>query len=217
MPPAAPLPRWRVFPPLALGTLMAVLDISVVGLVLPVLARSLGAPLSTVTWVVLAYVLAVTGLLLAFGRLADRIGRRRVYAAGLLTFVIASMLCALSPTAGWLIAARALQGVGAAMMSANSAALLVAAFPPEERGRALGAFGAVVGAGLALGPPLGGLLVGALSWHWLFLVNLPLGVLTFVLMRAHVPADPAIASDAPAGTGAALAWCAGLGGATVAR
>ncbi len=193
---------------------MAVLDISVVGLVLPVIARDLGAPLTTMAWVVLAYVLAVTGLLLAFGRLADRAGRRRVYAGGLALFLLASAGCAAAQGAAWLIAARALQGVGAAMMSANSAALLVAAFPPEERGRALGAFGAAVGSGLALGPPLGGWLVGALSWHWLFLVNLPIGALALAMLFARVPADaPAAAAGARGGAAGVVSvagWSCGL-------
>ena len=192
---------------------MAVLDISVVGLVLPVLARDLGAPLTTLTWVVLAYVLAITGLLLLFGRLADRVGRRRVYAGGLALFMTASILCAAAPGVAWLIAARALQGVGAAMMSANSAALLVAAFPAAERGRALGAFGAAVGAGLAIGPPLGGWLVSTLSWHWLFLINVPIGILALALLFARVPADapvPARAAPSAAGTLSALSWSAGL-------
>jgi len=206
-------PRWRVFPALALGTVMATLDISVVGLVLPVLARNLGAPLTVLTWVVLAYVLALTGLLLAFGRLADRVGRRRVYATGLVVFVAGSILCALSPGVAWLVAARAFQGIGAAMMSANSTALLVAAFPDAERGRALGAFGAAVGVGLALGPPLGGWIVAALSWRWIFLVNVPIGAVAFFLLLRRVPADvPAPVPPVRDGAGAARAalWSAGL-------
>jgi MFS family permease len=109
---------------------------------------------------VLAYVLTISGLLLTMGRLADFMGLRRVYVAGLTLFMVASALCAAAPSASLLVAARALQGLGAAMMSANSAALLIAAFGAGERGRALGAFGAMVGVGLALGPPLGGILVG---------------------------------------------------------
>jgi EmrB/QacA subfamily drug resistance transporter len=182
-------PRWRVFPVLALGTLMATLDLSIVNIALPTLSRDLGAPLATVTWVVLAYVLTITGLLLAFGRLADRLGRRRIYGLGLGVFSIASLACALAPHAGALIAARAVQGVGAAMMTANSTALLASSFPGEERGRALGAFGAMVGVGLGLGPPLGGLILEHVSWRWIFLVNLPLGALALVLI-GRVPADP---------------------------
>lgn len=195
---------------------MATLDISVVGLVLPVLARDLGAPLTVVSWVVLAYVLALTGLLLAFGRLADRAGRRRVYATGIVVFVAGSILCAASSAAGWLIAARAFQGIGAAMMSANSSALLVSAFPDEERGRALGAFGAAVGVGLAFGPALGGWIVSALSWHWIFLVNVPIGALALFLLLRRVPADVAPASTAPDAAarpdaGRSLLWSLGLG------
>jgi EmrB/QacA subfamily drug resistance transporter len=167
---------------------MATLDLSVVNIALPTLARTFGVPLTTVEWVVLAYVVTITGLLLSLGRLADRVGRRRVYGTGLALFLVASALCAAANSAGALIAARAFQGLGAAMMTANSAALLIANFPEEERGRALGAFGAMVGVGLALGPPLGGLLV-AWSWRLIFLVNLPLGLVALELLRRSVPPD----------------------------
>src|SRR5262249_470023 len=132
------------------------LDISVVNIALPTLSRVFGVPLTRIEWVVLAYVVTITGLLLAAGRVADQIGRRRVYAAGLALFGAASVLCGLAASAAALIAARVLQGVGAALMSANSSALLVSSFPEAERGRALGAFGAAVGVGLAIGTPLGG-------------------------------------------------------------
>ena len=184
------LPRWRVFPALALGTLMAILDISIVNIALPTLSRTFHAPLTSVEWVVLAYVVTITGVLLTLGRLADLVGRRRVYAAGMALFTAASALCAAAPSAAWLVAARAVQGLGAAMMTANSSALLVSNFPPAERGRALGAFGALVGVGLALGPPLGGLILAHASWRWIFLINLPLGIAGYVLVRARVPADP---------------------------
>lgn len=207
---AAPLPRWRVFPALALGTLMATLDLSVVNIALPTLARTFRVPLTTVEWVVLAYVVTITGLLLTLGRVADGLGRRRVYAAGLAVFTVASALCAAAPGAGALIAARALQGLGAAMMTANSAALLIANFPPAERGRALGAFGAMVGVGLALGPPLGGMIVERLSWRWIFLVNLPLGVLAWVQLHARVPADPPARPGVRPGLASAALWCATL-------
>ena len=182
-------PRWRVMPALALGTLMATVDISAVNLALPTLARVFAVSITTIEWVILSYVLTITGLLLAFGRLADRLGRKRVYGAGLLVFTAASAWCAAAGSAPMLFAARAVQGLGAAMMTANSSAILVSSFPPEERGRALGAFGATVGVGLALGPPLGGFLVAALSWRWIFLLNLPLGLLAMVQLRSRVPDD----------------------------
>jgi EmrB/QacA subfamily drug resistance transporter len=206
-----PLPRWRVFPALALGTVMATLDISVVNLALPTIARDLHAPLTTITWVVLAYVLLITGLLLSFGRMADRIGRRSMYRTGLVLFVVSSALCATARSAPWLIAARALQGLGAAMMSSNSTALLVAAFPSTERGRALGAFGAAVGVGLAFGPPLGGWIVAALSWRWIFLINLPLGGLAMWMLLTRVPKDVPAREGEPIDLGAALLWSLGLG------
>lgn len=209
-PGAAGLPRWRVFPALALGTLMATLDISVVNIALPTLSRAFGVPLTTIEWVVLAYVVTITGLLLAFGRVSDLRGRRRVYSTGLVAFTAASALCAAAPGAGWLVAARALQGLGAAMMMSNSAALLVSSFGAEERGRALGAFGAVVGVGLAMGPPLGGLLVGYLSWRWIFLVNLPIGVLAWLMVRRRVPADPPPHPGAALDAGGAALGFAGL-------
>jgi EmrB/QacA subfamily drug resistance transporter len=151
--------------------------------------------LSSVEWVALAYSLTLTGLLLAAGRLADARGRRRVYGAGLVVFTAASVLCGLAPTLGSLISLRVLQGLGAALLAANGSALLVQAFPPEERGRALGAFGAMVGVGLAAGPPLGGLLVAHASWRWIFLVNLPLGLLALALLRRQVPPDAVARAD----------------------
>jgi EmrB/QacA subfamily drug resistance transporter len=203
-------PRWRVFPALALGTLMATLDISVVNIALPTLSRTFGVPLTTIEWVVLSYVLTITGLLLTLGRIADHVGRRRVYGAGLALFTVASALCAASPGARALIAARALQGLGAAMMTANSAAILISCFPEQERGRALGAFGATVGVGLALGPPLGGLLI-RWSWRWIFVINLPLGLLAIAQLFARIPADPpAGARRAGLSLPSAAAWCGAL-------
>jgi EmrB/QacA subfamily drug resistance transporter len=202
----ATLPRWRVLPALALGTLMATVDISAVNIALPSLSRAFRVPLTTVQWVVLAYVLTITATLLAFGRLADRIGRKRVYGRGLIVFTVASALCAAAPGALALFAARAVQGVGAAMMTANGSAILVSSFPASERGRALGAFGAAVGVGLALGPPVGGLLVGYLSWRWIFLVNLPLGLLAIAQLRARVPDDEPPVAKPPLDWAGVLSW-----------
>lgn len=199
-----------MLPALALGTLMATVDISAVNIALPTLSRSFGVPLTTVQWVVLAYVVTITGTLLLFGRLADRLGKRRVYGTGLVIFTLASALCALAPGAWFLFVARAVQGLGAAMMTANGSAILVSSFPPAERGRALGAFGATVGVGLALGPVLGGTLVQMLSWRLIFVINLPLGVLALVLLRARVPDDRGASAPAPVDALGASIFCAAL-------
>jgi len=207
---APAFPRWRVFPVLALGTVMATLDISVVNIALPTLSRTFRAPLTTIEWVVLTYVLTITALLLPLGRIADDLGRRRMYGSGLTLFTAASLACAAAPGAAWLIAARVVQGGGAAMMSATSLALLTTSFPSGERGRAIGAFGAAVGVGLALGPPLGGLVVEHVSWRWIFVLNLPIGLASLAMLRARVPADPPVTArprlDIPGG----LASSAGL-------
>lgn len=203
-------PRWRVFPPVALGVIMATLDASVVNIALPTLQRGFAVPFTTIEWVVLGYTVTITGLMLTAGRLADLRGRRSVYAAGLVTFSAASLLCGLAPGVHALIAARVLQGVGAALVSANGSALLVSAFPLEERGRALGAFGAMVGVGLAAGSPLGGLVIEHWSWRWIFLVNVPLGLLTLALLRARVPADRPAEGAPPLDLRAAALWSAAL-------
>lgn len=206
----APYPRWRVFPPIALGVVMATLDASVVNIALPTLQRTFAVPFTTIEWVVLAYTVTITGLMLTAGRLADLRGRRGVYAAGLVVFSAASLLCGLAPGVHALIAARVLQGVGAALVAANGSALLVSAFPLEERGRALGAFGAMVGIGLAAGSPLGGFVIAHGSWRWMFLVNLPVGVLALALLRARVPADRPAPGAPPLDLAAAALWCAAL-------
>ena len=203
------LPRWRAFPVLAIGVVMATLDISVVNIALPTLSRTFGVPLTRIVWVVLAYVVTITGLLLTLGRIADRAGRRRVYGLGLVVFAMASGLCGAAPGAGALIAARVLQGAGAAMMSATSVALLVASFPPEQRGRALGAFGAMVGVGLAVGTPLGGFVIAHASWRWLFFINMPLALVAGLLLR-RVPEDAPALSRTPLDLSAGVTWCGAL-------
>ena len=184
---------WSVFTAVALGTFMATLDSSIVNVALPTLARTFGASVTQIEWVALAYVLTITAFLLPFGRLGDALGRRRVFLLGLLLFTLGSLACAFAVSTGTLVAARVAQGVGASMVSANSVALITAAFPPDQRGRALGMVGAVVGMGLTVGPPLGGLLLSSFGWASIFLVNLPIGVLGLLYARSTLPAD------APAG------------------
>ncbi len=167
---------------------MATVDSSIVGVALPVILRDLDTTLSVVEWVPNAYLMVVTGLLLAFGRLADIYGHRRVYLAGLAVFTGASLSCAAAPTAGWLVAARAVQGAGAAMLMACAPGMVTAIFPPNQRGRGLGLLGTTVALGLTSGPSLGGVLLDSSGWRSIFLVNLPVGVAAVALTLRHLPA-----------------------------
>ena len=180
--------KWHAMAAVAMGVFLATIDASIVNIALPTLVRELQADFATVQWVVLAYLLALTTLMLGVGRLADMKGKRPLYTAGFVVFTIGSVLCGLSPTVYWLIGFRVLQAIGAAMILALGAAILTEAFPPHERGKALGLFGTVVSVGIVVGPTLGGLLIDALSWHWIFFVNLPVGIVGTLIAMRFVPA-----------------------------
>ncbi|MCL4534168.1 MAG: MFS transporter [Bacteroidetes bacterium] len=169
--------KWWVLATVGVGVLMATLDASIVNIALPTILEDLNTNLLFVQWVLEAYLLAITVLLLPFGRLSDIVGRKRVYSAGFLIFVLGSGLSGFSRTAEELIAFRVLQAVGAAMILANGFAIVTAVFPPWQRGTALGSLGTVVAAGFALGPTVGGLLIDSLGWPWIFYVNVPIGII----------------------------------------
>ncbi len=168
---------------------MSALDSSVVNTLLPVLARELGTTVAGIEWVSTVYLLVISGLLLGFGRAGDLYGTKRTYIAGFFVFVIASALCGLSPTAHVLIALRALQAIGAAMITSNSPAILTRTFPPEQRGRALGALGTFTYLGLTVGPSLGGWLTGAFGWRSIFYINVPIGGLALFLSMRYIAHD----------------------------
>jgi MFS family permease len=191
MTPSAAAPRnpWSVFVTVALGTFMSTLDSSIVNVALPTMQHDFAATVTEMGWVSLAYPATLTLLLLPFGRMGDAIGRRRVYLGGLVLFLAGSALCALADAAWPLIGARIVQGVGASMIAANAAAIVTAAFPAAMRGRALGSIGAVVGLGLTVGPPVGGMLLAAFGWPSIFLVNLPVGALTILMGLRLLPRD----------------------------
>ena len=157
------------------GTAMLLLDVTVVNVALPALRADLGASFEELQWVIDAYALALAATLLTAGALADRLGRRRVFAGGLVVFTAFSALCGLAGSPLVLDVARGLQGIGAAAMFSASLALLANEFQGRERGFALGVWGAITGAALAVGPLVGGLLVDGLGWRWGFLVNVPVG------------------------------------------
>lgn len=169
--------KWWPLAVVCTATFMFLLDVTIVVVALPDIQRSLGAGFDQLQWVTDAYALALASLLLTAGSFADRVGRRRVFALGLALFTAASVLCGLASDPALLIAARALQGVGGAMLFATSLALLSVLYQGRDRGVAFGAWGAVTGVATALGPILGGVLTTGLSWRWIFLVNLPVGLL----------------------------------------
>jgi EmrB/QacA subfamily drug resistance transporter len=168
---------------------MSALDSSVVNTLLPVLARELSASVAGIEWVSTIYLLVISGLLLGFGRAGDLYGTKRMYVGGFVVFIIASALCGLSPTAHVLVGLRALQAIGAAMLFANSPAILTRTFPPEQRGRALGALGTFTYLGLTVGPSLGGWLTGAFGWRSIFYINVPIGGLALFLSMRYIAHD----------------------------
>lgn len=181
--------KWSTFAAVSLGVLVTTIDSSIVSIALPAIARDFRISLSAVSWVNLAYLLAVTGTLLVLGRLSDLFGRRRIYIAGFALFSLMAVLCGFAPNFTTLIVFRALQATGASMMFANALAILSVCFPQGERGRAFGMAAAFASAGVGIGPLLGGGLVSALSWHWVFWFYAPLAVVgTLVAWRA-VPRD----------------------------
>jgi len=173
--------KWVIFSLVAIAVFMSTLDTSIVNIALPVIMKDLKVPLTTIEWVPMIYLLTVSSLLLPFGRLSDIKGRRWVYCRGFFIFSIASFLCGVAPNAIWLIAARSLQGLAAAMLMACSPALIVDTFPASERGKALGMVGTVVAAGLTAGPVLGGLIINFFSWRTIFLINIPIGIVSAIL------------------------------------
>lgn len=170
-----------------LGVLMSTLDSSIVNISLPTLVEELDTTFATIQWVVLSYLLVITSLMLSVARLGDMFGKKKLYNIGLVLFTLGSLLCGLSPGVGWLIGFRALQGTGAVMMTALGSAIITEVFPSSERGRALGIVGGIVSIGIALGPSLGGLLIGTVGWRAMFLVNVPIGLLAAAIVFKVVP------------------------------
>mgnify|MGYP003850966437 CR=1 FL=1 len=189
--------KWLVFFLVAAGVFMSTLDSSIVNIALPSIMADFEATLRVIEWVPMIYLLTVSSLLLTFGRLSDIRGRRLVYCGGFLIFSAGSLLCGMAGGAPGLIASRALQGAGAAMLMACSPALVVDAFPLAERGRALGMVGMVVAAGLTTGPALGGLILQHFSWRVIFYINVPIGMVVTVAALRILPRMPPVKRHEP--------------------
>jgi len=190
--------KWWTLIVVCLAVFMLLVDVTIVNVALPSIQRALGSSFEDLQWVVDAYALALAALLLASGSLADLLGRKRVFVVGLVIFSTASLLCGLAGSPVMLNAARGLQGAGGAMMFATSLALIAQEFEPHERGTALGIWGATTGFAVAVGPLIGGALTDGLGWEWIFLVNVPVGIVTIAITLMRVPAserDPSARID----------------------
>jgi len=181
-----PRGRW-IIAATVLGSSMAMLDATAVNVALPTIGNELNTSLAGLQWVVTAYTLTLAGLILLGGALGDRFGRRRVFLIGVTWFALSSALCGLAPNIDVLIAARALQGIGGALLTPGSLAIIQSTFAPDDRPRAIGAWSGLGGVAGAVGPFLGGLIVGSIGWRWIFLLNLPLAAAVVAVTVRHVP------------------------------
>jgi EmrB/QacA subfamily drug resistance transporter len=188
--------RWIALYVLCVGVLMIVLDVTVVNVALPSIKEDLGFSQSSLAWVVNAYLIAFGGLLLLAGRLGDLIGRRSIFLAGLAVFTAASVVCGAAQSQGMLVAARFVQGIGGAMTSAVVLGMIVTMFPePREQAKAIGVYGFVASAGGSVGLLAGGILTQSINWHWIFFVNIPIGIATAILALRLIARDEGIGFD----------------------
>jgi len=178
---------WAVLVVVSLGFFMTLLDLTIVNIAIPNMILKLHATLGDVLWVLNAYALVLAVLVITAGRLGDLLGVRTMFAAGIIVFTAASAACGFAPGPGWLIGFRAVQGLGAAMLMPQTLAIVTMVFPPERRGAAFGIWGAVAGLATIAGPTLGGLLVTAFDWRWIFFVNLPIGIAVLAVTFYIIP------------------------------
>lgn len=181
--------KWLILGTVSIGTFMATLDSSIVNVSLPTIREYFGVDLGIIQWVVTSYLLTISAILLSIGRWADIKGKTKIFSYGYLVFAFGSLLCGLSPTAYFLVFARIVQALGAAMLMANSMGIITNTFPPQERGRALGMVGTVVAAGSMTGPTLGGIITGAFGWQYIFYINIPIGILAFIAGQIILPKE----------------------------
>jgi EmrB/QacA subfamily drug resistance transporter len=175
--------KWWTLAAVAFGLFMIMLDNTVVNVALPSIERDLHVSISSLEWIVTAYALTFAALLITGGKLGDLFGRRRIFVIGIAIFTLSSLACGLAPTAEFLIGARAVQGVGAALMNPASLSIITATFPPRERGQAIGIWAGVSAMALAIGPLVGGLIVDNINWNWIFFINVPVGIAGIIVSQ----------------------------------
>jgi EmrB/QacA subfamily drug resistance transporter len=180
---------WLVFAAVAMGIFLSTIDGSIVNVALPTFVNEFHTQFAMVQWVVLGYMLILSSLMLSMGRLGDIIGKKSVYMTGMILFTASSLCCGLAPTVVWLIISRLFQAVGASMIVSLGMGILTETFPPQQRGKVLGAAGSIVSIGIITGPTLGGLIIDSLSWHWIFFVNVPIGIIGFLMVWQFLPAS----------------------------
>jgi EmrB/QacA subfamily drug resistance transporter len=203
--------RWLALIVLCSSALMIVLDTTIVNVALPSIRQSLGFSATSLAWVVNAYTLTFGGTLLLGGRLGDLFGQRRLFLVGLTVFTLASLACGLSPSQEWLVTARVIQGIGGAIVSAVALSLIMNLFTEaKERAKAMGVFGFVAAGGGSVGVLLGGVLTSVLNWHWIFLVNLPIGIAAFALSLLLLPTDRGLVNGARLDVAGAITITASL-------
>jgi EmrB/QacA subfamily drug resistance transporter len=207
--------RWLLAVTIA-GSGMAFLDATVVNVALPKIGEDLNASTSALQWILNGYLLTLASLILLGGSLGDRLGRRRVFQVGVMLFTLASLLCAVAPNVELLIFARLIQGIGGALLTPGSLAIIEASFRPTDRARAIGAWSGLGGVAGALGPLVGGWLIGAISWRAIFLINLPLGAFVIWAAARHVPESRDPTATGKLDLGGAVLAAVGLGGTTYA-
>lgn len=181
--------RWIILFNVVLMTFMSCLDSSIVNVALPVMANKLGVTMASIEWVVTSYLIVISSTILIFGRLGDIKGKTTVFKFGIILFTIGSLLCGITNSLGVLIIARVVQAIGAAATMATSQGIITHVFPANERGRALGVSGTFVALGTMVGPPLGGFIISLVSWKYIFLINLPIGIFTFFWAMKNFPKD----------------------------
>lgn len=178
---------WVVLVSVGLGLIMVVIDISILNIALPTLTQVFHASINSIEWTLIAYTLALTGMVPFFGRVSDVIGRKRLFIAGVLIFDLGSLLASMAPAIGWLIAARLVQAVGGALITTNTLAIITDTFPAGKRGLAMGVQAILVSGGAAIGPTVGGVLVTHLGWQWIFYINIPIGIAAAILAIRVLP------------------------------